>query len=114
MDRSELKRAYKEAKHPMGVYCIKNLQNDTVFVGFATDLQARINRHKAELSFGNHRNNELQKIWNALGESAFKFEVLDELAPEENTRTNPNEELKVLLDMWIQNLEKAGNSVVCL
>ena len=114
MDKSEMKRAYKQAKRPMGVYRIRNLHNDKVFIGFATDLPARFNRHKAELKFGNHRNRELQEIWNSFGESAFEFEILDVLDHEKNTQASPDEELHVLADMWIQKLKKVGDSVVYL
>ena len=114
MDRSTMKNAYKQTKRPMGVYRIRTSQNNEVYIGFATDLMAIFNRHKAELKFGSHRNKELQEIWNSFGESAFEFEILDVLEHEENTNASPDEELRVLAEMWIQKLEKAGDSVVCL
>jgi predicted GIY-YIG superfamily endonuclease len=107
MDKKEHKNKYKRIKHSMGVYCIRNSQNNKVYIGRATDLVARINRHKAELKFNSHRNKELQETWSLFGETAIEFEILDVLEHEENTLRNPNEELKVLLDMWIHNLEKA-------
>jgi len=114
MDKSAIKKAYKQTKQPMGVYRIRNSQNDKAYIGFATDLPARFNRHKAELKFGNHRNRELQEIWNSIGESAFEFEILDVLDHEENTPASPDEELHILAEMWIQQLEKAGYSIVRL
>ena len=114
MDKSAMKKIYKQAKQPMGVYKIRNSQNDKVYIGFATDLQARFNRHRAELKFGNHRNSELQKIWNSSGESAFDFEILDVLDHEESVQVNIDEELCVLAEIWIQKLEEAGNSIVRL
>lgn len=98
----------------MGVYRIKNSHNDKVFIGFATDLEARFNRHKTELKFGNHRNRELQELWNSSGESSFEFEILDVLDHDEKTQATPDEELHILAEMWIQKLKKAGNTVVCL
>jgi len=98
----------------MGVYRIKASQTDTIYIGFATDLPARFNRHKAELKFGSHRNKELQEIWNSFGESALEFEILDVLDHEENTQANPLEELRTLAEMWIQKLKEAGASTVCL
>jgi group I intron endonuclease len=114
MDKGAIKKAYKEAKQTMGVYRIRNLQDDKVYIGFAADLEARLNRHRAELKFGSHRNKELQELWNSFGESAFEFEILDILDREENTQTSADEELRVLADMWIQKLRKAGAYVVCL
>lgn len=114
MDRSKAKKDYKQAKQPMGVYRIMNTQNGKSYVGFSTDLPARINRQKAELKFGSHRNKELLAEWKSLGESYFKFEILDELEHDENAKANPLEELRVLSDLWIRKIEKAGGLVVNL
>lgn len=112
MDKSELKKAYKQAKRPMGVYRIKNSQNNSEYIGSATDLEAKFNRHKAELKFGSHRNKELQKAWNAFGESALTFEILDVLKHEEDIDVDHDEELQVLTELWIQKLEKTGSRIV--
>jgi hypothetical protein len=114
MDRSEAKKDYKQAKRPMGIYRIRNRRNGKSYVGFSTDLQARINRQKTELKFGSHRNTELLGEWKSFGESSFEFEVLDELAHAEEPAANAAEELRILTEMWIRKLEKAGSSVVRL
>ena len=114
MDRSEAKRDYKRAKRPMGVYRIRNTRNGKSYIGFSTDLQARINRQKAELKFGSHRNAELLGEYKSFGESYFEFEVLDELEHDENSRADPGEELRILTEMWIRRLEESGTSVVKL
>lgn len=114
MDRSEIKKAYKQSKRPMGVYRITNSQNEDTYIGYATNLEARFNRHKVELKLGNHRNGPLQKIWNAYGESALEFKILDTLDQEDGINADWDEELKVLMEMWIQTLEKAGVPIVRL
>jgi hypothetical protein len=114
MDKSAAKKAYKETKRPMGVYRIKDTRNNTVYIDFATDLSAKINRHKAELRFGSHQNKKLQEAWNSSGEASLEFEILDMLDHEENSQVSPVEELHVLVEMWIRKLEKAGYSVVGL
>jgi group I intron endonuclease len=114
LDRSEAKKNYKQAKRPMGVYRIRNTLNGKSYVGFSTDLPARLSRHKAELKFGSHRNTELLSDWKLFGESCFEFEVLDELEYEENSKANPAEELGILTEIWIRKLEKEGSSVVGL
>jgi hypothetical protein len=114
MDKSAAKKEYKETKRPMGVYRIRNTRNNKSYVGFDRDWSARINRHKAELKFGSHRNRELQEEWNSFGESSFQFEVLDELDHKEDSQTSAIEELQVLAEMWIRKLEKAGDSVANL
>jgi predicted GIY-YIG superfamily endonuclease len=113
MDKSSLKKAYKQTNRPMGVYRIRSTHDNKVYIGYGTDIQAKINRHKAELKFGTHRNRELQEMWNSFGESAFEFEIVDVLDHEENTQASPDEELHVLVEMWIQKLKKAGDSIVC-
>ena len=86
MDRSEAKKNYKQSNRSMGIYRIRNTQNGKSYVGFSLELQAKINRHKAELIFGSHRNSELLNEWKAFGESSFEFEVLDELDFDEKSK----------------------------
>ena len=114
MDKSAVKNEYKQAKRPMGIYRIRNTGNDKSYIGCGTDLPAKINRHKAELKFGSHRNRELQEEWNLFGKSSFQFEVLDELDHKEGSQSRPIEELHILKEMWIRKLEKEGHSVVSL
>ena len=114
MDRSEVKKDYKQTKRPMGVYRIRNTQNGKSYVGYSIDLQARINRQKAELKFGSHRNSELLDEWKSFEESSFEFEVLDELELDENSKADPVEELRILSEMRVRKLEKAGSIVVNL
>jgi hypothetical protein len=111
MDKSTVKKDYKQAKRMMGVYRIWNTRIDKSYVGFSMDLPGRINRHKAELKFGSHRNLKLLGEWNSLGESSFEFEVLDKLDHKEDSQTNPVEELRILTEMWIRKLENAGSVV---
>jgi group I intron endonuclease len=114
MDRSAIKKVYKEAKRPMGIYRILDTQNHKAYVGSSIDLPARINRHKAQLKLKSHQNRELQETWNLFGESAFNFEILDVLDHKEDSQINPAEELKVLLQMWISRLEEDGSLIVIL
>jgi hypothetical protein len=114
MDKSAAKNEYKQAKRPMGVYRIRNTRNNKSYIGCGMDLPAKINRHKAELKFGSHRNRELQDEWNLLGKSSFEFEVLDELDHKEDSQASSIEEVQVLKEMWMRRLEKEGYSVVSL
>jgi hypothetical protein len=111
MDKSKAKKDYKQTKRPMGVYRIKNTQTGKSYIGFSTDLQAGMNRQKAELKFGSHRNSELLEEWKSIGESGFQFEVLDELEQDDNTKADPLEELRILSEMWMRKIEEAGGAV---
>jgi hypothetical protein len=63
MDKKALTREYKESRRPMGVYQIRNTVNGKLLVGVSVDLPSILNRHRAELRMGGHRNRELQKDW---------------------------------------------------
>jgi hypothetical protein len=114
MDKSKVKREYKQEKRPMGVYRIRNVKRGKSYIGYSIDLQAIMNRQKAELKFGSHRNAELLGEWKSLGESAFEFEVLDELERDDQSNADPTEELRILSEMWISKIEKAGDLAVKL
>ena len=98
----------------MGVYRIRNSKRGKSYIGYSIDLQAIMNRQKAELKFGSHRNAELLGEWKSLGESAFEFEVLDELERDDQSNADPTEELRILSEMWISKIEKAGDLAVKL
>jgi hypothetical protein len=112
MDKSTVKKDYKQTKRVMGVYRIRNTRSEKSYIGFSIDLTSRINRHKSELKFGSHRNVELSEEWISLGESAFEFEVLDKLDHKEDSQASPVEELRILAEMWIRKLENTGSAVL--
>jgi hypothetical protein len=105
MDKRTLKREYKESAMPVGIYRVWNKRRDRSLVGSSVNLPAILNRHRADLRMGAHRNSELQRDWNALGEDAFVFEVLDELAPREESSFDLKRELHTLEDLWLERLE---------
>jgi hypothetical protein len=114
MDRVALKKEYRQTKQPMGVYRVRNHQNGKSYIGFATNLQARLNRLKFELKYGIHVNAELLAEWKSFGESAFEIDVLDVLDHSEKTDENDTEALQVLAEMWVRDLEKNGSDAVLL
>lgn len=108
--KKELKEAYKQMVFPMGVFQIKNSSNGKVLIDNSTDMQAKWNRHKMELKFGNHKNKELQKDWNNLGEVNFNFEILSELKPSEEKNTNYTKDLQDLQQMVIEEMGENANN----
>lgn len=92
----------------MGVYRIHNTVNDKSFVASSRDIRSRLNRHKMQLRFGSEENRQLLADWKEFGESAFVFETLEALEPLDDPGYNPNEDLKVLLDLWIEKLTPWG------
>jgi hypothetical protein len=98
--RRELSRQYKEAPPPMGVYAIRNVVNQRVYVAASANPEGALNRHRFELGFKSHHNSALQRDWNAQGAASFRFEVIDTLKKSEDPAFDAKAELAALLAMW--------------
>lgn len=59
-----------------GIYQIKNIINDKIYIGSAVNLYKRKIDHFSTLVKNTHHNNYLQKSYNKYGKDAFTFEVL--------------------------------------
>jgi group I intron endonuclease len=108
VDKKELKAKYKQTPPPMGVFQIRNLANEKVFVGSSLNLVGIFNRHEFQLKMGGHPNKSLQKDWNEFGGENFAFEVLEEVFPRENPGYDYKSDLEVLEDLWLEKLEPYG------
>jgi len=109
MDRKELIRKYKETPRPMGVYRVLNTVNGRSLIATSRDINAGLNRHRAQLRMGGHRNRAMQDDWNELGPDAFEFEVLDTLSPSELPDYDPTDDLQQLESMWLEKLSHTGD-----
>jgi hypothetical protein len=81
-DRTERKRAiaeYKGRKRRAGVFAVRCAETGHVWVGASPNLDAAKNGLWFVLRSGSARNAELQAEWQAHGEAAFSFEVLEAL-----------------------------------
>jgi len=105
MNRKDLKRRYKETHRPMGVFQVRNLTNEKVFVGSTLNLVAIFNRFEAQLKMNGHPIKTLQADWNESGAENFAFEILEELPPRENPGYDYKPDLEVLEDLWLEKLE---------
>jgi hypothetical protein len=108
MDKKALKREYKETTRPMGVYQIRNTVDGKVLIGTSTDLPSILNRHRAQLGFGSHRNRTLQADWNRFGAEAFEIGILDTLSPSEQPGYDPADDLAALEGLWLEKLMPYG------
>jgi group I intron endonuclease len=105
INKSEIKKNYKQTVTPMGIYQLKNLVNGKILIGSSKNLPARKNRFELELTLENFTNKELlQDVWEH-GKDKFVFEVLDYLAPKEDPAYNYSEDLKTLEELWIEKLQ---------
>lgn len=102
--RAELRRQYKEAHPPMGVYAIRNLATGRCFVQASMNVEAAMNRDRFELRFKGHRNPELQRDWLAHGSEHFRFEVLDLLKKRVDPAFDYKAELASTLALWREEL----------
>jgi len=108
--RSELKRSYREAPPPMGVYAVRCLANGKVLVGASPNVQGMLNRIRFELATGMDRLPALLEDWRRYGADQFTFEVLDVLKPSEEPGADPKEELEVLEALWLDRLQPYGDA----
>ena len=103
-----LKKEYQSNRRAMGVFLIRNMVNDKVYVAVGLDLLGIINSHKFQLKMGVHRNRRLQSDWNEHGGESFAFEILDQLEPRAETSDDGREDLLFLEELWLEKLQPFG------
>ncbi|UAY50751.1 GIY-YIG nuclease family protein [Ferruginibacter albus] len=103
--KKELKEDYKQIRFKIGVFQIRNTVNGKIFISSAVNLDAIRNSNFAQLRFGAHRNEELQKDWNQYGEENFQFEILDEIKQDETKVVDYSKDVKQLEKMYIDELK---------
>ena len=108
IDRKARLRQYKETPRPAGVFRIRNTTTGKSLIGSTTDLPGMLNRQRFQLGHGSHPDKELQSDWNELGPGGFEFEVLDRLEPKADADYDPQDDLRVLFEMWLQKLTATG------
>ncbi len=106
MNKKEAKQDYKLNPPPMGVFQVRNLKSEKVFVGSTMNLKGIFNRYESQLKAGNHPNKSLQAAWNEFGAESFAFEILEELSPRANLDSKA--ELNFLEDLWLEKLQPYG------
>ena len=107
--RKEIKESYKEMKFRTGIYQIRNISNNKIFIGSSTNLAAIWNRQKFQLNYGSHPNTFLQKEWNEAGQDNFVFEILSEIKQDEDKQLNYQKDVKLLEAMFIEEFKPFGD-----
>jgi hypothetical protein len=103
--KKALKKEYQQNLTPMGVYQIRNLANEKIFIGSSLNLPGIINRQKFALGMGGHQNKALQADWQEFGGDNFAFEILDELTPVSDPQHDYKDDLAFLEEMWLEKLQ---------
>jgi group I intron endonuclease len=61
-----------------GIYIIKNIINNKVYIGYSKDIHKRFEQHRKELNNNNKKYNpHLQAAWNKYKEENFIFDILE-------------------------------------
>jgi hypothetical protein len=107
-DKKKLKRNYQQDRRPMGIFQVRNMVSERVFVAAGVDLQGIINRHRFDLEMGSHHNKELQTDWNDLGSASFAFEILDQMQPRDDPDYDSRKDLASLKELWLEKLRPYG------
>lgn len=107
-ERARLLEQYKEIPIEAGIYQIRNTVNGKVFIDKTLNFKV-LNGRTLTLQNGIHQNKALQQEWNEYGADAFVMEVLEVLKPSDNPYVVPNDELKKMLEKWIEKLQPYGD-----
>ena len=92
----------------MGVFQIRNMVSENIFVAAGVELQGIINRHRFQLEMGTHPNQGLQADWNNLGSASFAFEILDQMLPRDVANYDSRKDLASLKELWLEKLRPYG------
>ena len=60
-----------------GIYCIKNILDNKVYIGRSCNLTKRKSEHFRNLKLGSHVNNHLQNAFNSYGKKNFFFSIIE-------------------------------------
>ena len=78
-ERKEAVRRFKEIKTLRGTFAVKCTATGRIWVGSSRNLDATKNRAWFDLRIGSHQDKSLQAEWNAHGEAAFEYRILETL-----------------------------------
>jgi hypothetical protein len=102
--RRALVRAYKERKTEAGIYALRCEATGEAWVGQSRNIDAQANGAFFALRRGGHPNRDVQAAWNAHGEDAFRFEVLERIDTDELTALGAADRLKAGAAHWMAEL----------
>lgn len=103
MNKKEMIAEYKNRKPPRGAYVLRFTDGGSSFVDAVPDLDAARNGLLFALRINSHRNKELQAEWDAHGEAAFRYEVLEKLEDDLEPMVW-RDQLKDLKKKWVAKL----------
>ncbi|RJQ57589.1 MAG: GIY-YIG nuclease family protein [Stygiobacter sp.] len=105
IDKKEAIKEYKQTVQPMGIFQIRNLANEKIYLASSKNLRGMANRFEFNLDIGAHVSKELREDYEKFGRANFVFEVIDTLESKEDPKYDYTEDLKVLEEMWLEKLQ---------
>lgn len=105
-EKRELLEAWKNRHPEMGVISFQCKATGETFLTTATDIPAKFNRIRFQLSAGNCPNKRLQELWAQYGEDAFELQVVTHLEYDD-PKENHQEELETLCELCLLENPKA-------
>ncbi len=102
-DRKAQVAAWKERKVVAGIYALRCEAAGGPWVGRAPDISSIQTRLWFSLKHGSSPHRALQAAWKTHGEAAFRFEVLENLEPDE-TGPVPEFVLRARHEHWLEKL----------
>jgi DNA-binding Lrp family transcriptional regulator len=91
-----------EEKKDCGIYKIRNIKTNFVYIGSSKNISLRWRQHISALELGRHQNYKLQKAWNEYGKTKFNFSIIE---------LTPLDELLKYEQYWIDYYDSANEDV---
>ena len=80
--KEKLEKIEEEASKVFnGVYMIHNTYHDKKYIGSTKDINRRLQTHKRELQMGSHNNRVMQKDYDKVGPTLFRYVILEKELP---------------------------------
>lgn len=108
INKKEIIKNYKNQKQPAGIFAVKNLLDNKIFIGTSLNLLAKLRGISFELELGSHAFKNLADDYKKLGKENFEISILDELQVKDETDGELRTELDMLESMWVDKLKNEG------
>jgi len=108
IDKKEAIKQYKNQKHPVGIFAVKNKPNNKMYIGTSLNLPAKIRGITFELEMGKHAFSNLAEDYKRLGKDQFEISILDQIKVKDETDKDLRSELETLEEMWVEKLKNEG------
>nr|WP_295865805.1 GIY-YIG nuclease family protein [uncultured Chitinophaga sp.] len=103
--KKELKDAYRQMSFRMGVFRLRNKQDNRVWIHHSMDLDRAWNSVRLQLQSDRHPNAALQEDWNRLGEENFAYEIVEELKDTQDPAVDYKKEVQALYKLCLEELQ---------